>query len=101
MESTWNLCGISIDDLLVQPKMDNISKLDGTTIMIIILFIVNTFSLTLSLKNSINTNVKKTVFKKPVEKENKDVEIQTEEYAEPILTRPTKIRQKQAMLLTQ
>ena len=77
MEGTWNFCGNSIDDLLVQPVADNISKLDVTTIMIIILFIVNIFSLisTLSLKKSININVKKRVFKKPVEKEYKDVEI--------------------------
>ena len=38
---------------------------------------MNIFSLisTLSLRKSINTNVKKRVFKKPVEKEYKDVEI--------------------------
>ena len=53
----------------------------------------------ISLKKSININVKKRVFKKPVEKEYKDVEIQTEDYVEPISTRPSKIRQKQATLL--
>ena len=79
MEGTWNFCSISVDDLLVQPITDNISKSEGTTIMIIILFIMNIFSLisTLSLKKSLNINVKKKVFKKPVEKEYKDVEIQT------------------------
>ena len=101
MEGTWNFCGISVDDLLVQPITDNISRLYGTTIMIIILFIMNIFSLisTLSLKKSLNLNVKKRVFKKPVKKEYKDVEIQMEDYVEPVSTRPSKIKQKQATLL--
>ena len=57
---------------------------------------MNIFSLisTLSLKKSININVKKRVFKKPVDKEYKDIEIQTEDYGEPISTRPSKIKQK-------
>ena len=62
---------------------------------------MNGFSLisTLLLKKSLNINVKKRVFKKLVEKEYKDLEIQTEDYVEPISTRPSKIKQKQAMLL--
>ena len=99
MEGTWNFCGIPVDEWLVHPVVDNISKLDGTTMMLIILFIMNIFSLTLSLKNSINTNVKKRVFKKPVEKRCKDVEIQTEDYVEPISARPSKLKQKRATLL--
>ena len=63
---------------------------------------MNIFSLisTLSLKKSLNINVKKRIFKKPVEKEYKDVEIQTDDYVEPVsTTRPSKIKQKQATLL--
>ena len=79
MEGTWNFCGIPVDEWLVHPVTNNIRKLDGATIMFTVLFIMNIFSLisTISLRKSININVKKRVFKKPVEKEYKDVEIQT------------------------
>ena len=54
---------------------------------------------TLSLKTSLNINVKKRIVKRPVEKDYKDVETQTEDYVEPVPTRPSKIKQKQATLL--
>ena len=101
MEGTWNFCGISVYDLLVQPVAGTMGKLDSTTVMIIILFIMNIFNLvsTLSLKTSLNINVKKRIVKKPVEKDYKDVEIQTEDYIEPVPARPSKIKQRQATLL--
>ena len=71
---------------------ENINKVDGTIIMNIILFIMNIFCLisTLSIKKSISIDAKKKVFKKPVKREHKDVQIQTEEYEELISANSTK-----------
>ena len=102
MEGTWNFCGIPVDEWLVHPVTNNLNRLDHATIMFTVLFIMNIFSFlisTISLRKSVNINVKKRIFKKPVEKEYKDVEIQTEDYVEPIPAKPSKIRRKQATLL--